>query len=69
MLNTNNDTDRFPTYTNKFYPRAEVFTKYIDDVVERNGLNAVFNASVECVSDVRDGGWGDFRGIKVSDEA
>ncbi|GMI11715.1 hypothetical protein TrVE_jg8600 [Triparma verrucosa] len=46
MLKTNNDNSRFPTYTNKFYPRAEVFTRYIDDVVSSNGLNALFNASV-----------------------
>lgn len=50
MLATSNETRQFTTYTNKFYPRAEVFVDYMDQVVSENNLNVMFNTSAKCIS-------------------
>ena len=44
---TNNETAIFPTYTNKFYPKAEQYVEYIHDVVRLNKINVKYNSAVK----------------------
>ena len=40
----------FPPYTTKFYPRAETFVKYLNDVVAHNSINVRYHQEVQEIS-------------------
>ena len=45
-----NNRTRFTEYTDKFYPKADTFVEYIEDVVTNNKLNVQYNTNVLEVS-------------------